>query len=280
MRILAALVLVLAACAACGNAPEGAAPSTRIRLATTTSTDNSGLLDYLLPTFAEKTGITVDVVAVGTGQALALGQRGDADVVMVHARSLEDAFVRDGHGVERRDLMWNDFLVAGPADDPAGVKGLDDPAQALAKIAQAGAPFASRGDGSGTHVREKALWEKAGGPARFPLFFDGQKLPFLEAGQGMGNTLTIADEKNAYVLVDRGTWLAREAGLRLVPLVEGDASLHNPYGVILVNPQRHPHVKAKAGRAFIAWLTSKEGQQRIADFRVGGEALFHPASTQ
>jgi len=263
--------LFLAVVWGCGESEP--APQS-IRLATTTSTYNSGLLDQLLPAFKERERIEVQVIAVGTGQALALGERGDADLLLVHARKREDAFVDAGHGVERRDIMWNDFIVVGPAADPAGVRGLRDAAEAFRRIRAKQARFVSRGDDSGTHIRERAIWEET-----------GQEPPsgtehYLEAGQGMGRCLTIAGEKRAYVLTDRGTFLAYRSRLDLEVLVEGDPMLRNPYGAILVNPARHPHVKAAAARKLLDYLTSEEGQQRIGAFRVDGQVLFHPATTK
>jgi tungstate transport system substrate-binding protein len=245
-----------------------------LRLATTTSTHNSGLLDVLLPPFEEREGIDIQVIPVGTGQALALGRRGDADVVLVHARTREDAFIEAGHGVDRRDIMWNDFIVIGPSADPAGVRGLRDAAEAFRRIRAKRARFVSRGDDSGTHTRELAVWKKAGHePPRGTDYY-------LEAGQGMGRCLTIAGEKQAYVLTDRGTFLAYRSRLELKVLVEGDPFLRNPYGAMIVNPERHPHVKIEAARKLMDYLTSKEGQQRIGAFRVDGRALFHPAKTE
>ncbi|MHC4135695.1 MAG: ABC transporter substrate-binding protein [Planctomycetota bacterium] len=263
--------LFLAIVWGCGESESG---PLSLRLATTTSTYNSGLLGHLLPAFEERERIDVQVIAVGTGQALALGERGDADLVLVHAREREDAFVGAGHGVDRKDIMWNDFVVAGPPTDPAGVSGLRDAAEAFRRIRAARARFVSRGDDSGTHIRELALWEKA-----------GQEPPrgaehYLEAGQGMGRCLTIAGEKKAYVLTDRGTFLAYRSRLDLEVLVEGDPLLRNPYGAILVSPARHPHVNATAARELLDYLTSEEGQQRIGAFRVGGHVLFHPATTK
>ncbi|MHC4972285.1 MAG: ABC transporter substrate-binding protein [Planctomycetota bacterium] len=263
--------LFLAAVWGCG---ESEPAPTSIRLATTTSTHNSGLLDDLLPPFEEREGIAVQVIPVGTGQALALGERGDADVVLVHAREREDAFIEAGHGVERRDIMWNDFVVAGPRADPAGVRGLRDAAEAFRRIRAARARFVSRGDDSGTHIRELAVWKKTGqDPPR------GMN-HYLEAGQGMGRCLTIAGEKGAYVLTDRGTFLAYRSRLGLEVLVEGDRLLRNPYGAMLINPARHPHVQAEAARKLLDYLTSEEGQRRIGAFRVDGQVLFHPARTK
>jgi tungstate transport system substrate-binding protein len=263
--------LFLAVVWGCG---KGEPAPQSIRLATTTSTYNSGLLDHLLPPFRERERIEVQVIAVGTGQALALGERGDADLLLVHARKREDAFVDAGHGVERRDIMWNDFIVVGPADDPAGVSGLRDAAEAFRRIRAKQARFVSRGDDSGTHIRERAIWEKTGQAAPHGTEH------YLEAGQGMGRCLTIAGEKRAYVLTDRGTFLAYRSRLELEVLVEDDPMLRNPYGAILVNPARHPHVKAAAARKLLDYLTSAEGQRKIGAFRVDGHVLFHPATTK
>ena len=210
----------------------------------------------------------VDRIAVGTGRALALARRGDADLVLVHARAREDAFVAAGSGIDRRDVMWNDFVIAGPAEDPAGAREATSAAAALRRIAAAEASFVSRGDDSGTHTRERDLWKAAGIEPDWPNYRD--------AGQGMGACLNIADELCAYVLTDRGTYLAFGERVDLVVLVEGDPALRNPYGAILVNPERHAHVNAKGARKLLDYLTSAEGQAKIADFRLGGEVLFHP----
>jgi tungstate transport system substrate-binding protein len=270
--LLSLFVLGTAALAltACGDADE---PVDRIRLVTTTSTRDSGLLDYLLKPWSKETNIEVQVVAVGTGQALALGTRGDADIVMVHARAREDAFVEAGHGVDRRDLMWNDFVIAGPPEDPAGIQGATDVVAALREIHASGAKFVSRGDDSGTHIREQSLWKAAGlAPREEPFYY--------QAGQGMGPCLTMADELRAYILTDRGTYLAVKSNKNLAVLVEGDTRLRNPYGVILVNPEKHPHVRVDAAKKLMDFLTSREGQAKIGAFRVDGEILFHPVSTQ
>ena len=249
--------------------PAGGAE--RLKLATTTSTENSGLLAVVLPHFEATFGCVVDVIAVGTGQALALGEGGDVDLVMVHAPDLEQAWVAARHGVDRRTFMQNDFVILGPAEDPAGVAGGKDGAAALTRILERGATFVSRGDQSGTHHRERALWAAAGvEPAG-----DG----YLEAGQGMGAVLVIADEKRAYTLSDRGTWLARRAQLELAVLVEGDPALDNPYSVIAVNPEHHPHVKAGLARQLMDWLCGADAQARIGAFRIGGEPLFTPLLT-
>jgi tungstate transport system substrate-binding protein len=237
----------------------------------TTSTQNSGLFDHILPKFTEKTGIDVRVVAVGTGQALKNGRNGDGDVVLVHSKPDEEKFVAEGWGVKRHDVMYNDFVIVGPASDPAGIAGLKDADQALAKIAEAEAPFASRGDDSGTHKAERHLWEQAGvDPTK------GSGDWYLETGSGMGATLNTAVGKHAYTLADRGTWLsfANKDGFEV--LVEGDPKLFNEYGVILVDPAKHPRVKAEKGQAFIDWLTSSEGQKAIASYKIDGQQLFFP----
>ncbi len=254
--------------------PAPPAPAAgRLRLATTTSTANSGLLAWLLAPFEAREGLRVQVIAVGTGQALALGRRGDCDLVMVHARAEEDAFLAAGHGVDRRDLMSNDFVVLGPRDDPAGIRGMEDPGAALARVLERGATFLSRGDESGTHLKERALWARVGvDPER--------RRGYLKAGDGMARCIEVAHQKQAYVLADRGTWLAMAPRPDLAVLVEGHPSLRNPYGVILVNPARHPHVNAEGARRLLDWLTSPEGQARIGAFRVGGEVLFHPLARE
>ncbi len=245
-----------------------------ITVASTTSTKNSGLFDHILPLFEKKTGIQVRVVAVGTGQAIRLARNGDTDVLFVHHRPSEEKFVADGFGVQRFGVMYNDFVIAGPKDDPARIAGMRDAAKALKKIAGARAPFVSRGDDSGTHKKELALWRAAGvDTARASGTW------YRETGSGMGATLNTASAMQGYALADRGTWLSfkNRAGLRV--LVEGDTRLFNPYGVILVNPKRHPHVKADLGREFIAWLISPEGQAAIGAFRVNGQVLFKPNAT-
>lgn len=262
-RVTWIAVALLLAVAALAPAQSG-----RLRLSTTTSTDNSGLLGFIIPPFEKKTGLKVDVIAVGTGKALALGQNGDVDVVLVHARSEEDKFVAAGHGVNRRDVMHNDFIILGPAADPAGVKGLKDAAEALRRIAAKQASFVSRGDESGTHVKEKELWAKVG------VKPEGRW--YKEAGQGMGEVIVMSDNLGGYTLADRGTWLSMKRKVGLQILVEGDPVLFNPYGVIAVNPAKHPHANYDGAMAFIAWLTSREGQQLIANFKVDGDVLFFP----
>ena len=242
-----------------------------ITVASTTSTENSGLFAHILPRFTRDTGIAVRVVAVGTGQAIRIARNGDADLLIVHHKPSEKAFVAEGFGVKRHQVMSNDFVLSGPAADPAGVRGLSDAAAALRMIAQTDSVFASRGDDSGTHKKELSLWRAAGlDPARAKAGW------YRETGSGMGATLNTASAMDAYVLSDRGTWaaFANKGGLEI--LVQGDPRLMNPYGVILVNPARHPHVNAQAGQAFIDWLISDAGQAAIASFRVGGEQLFFP----
>jgi len=257
------ILLVLGLAAAVLPAQEG-----RLRLSTTTSTENSGLLAVLLPPFEARTGLKVDVIAVGTGQALKLGEAGDVDVTLVHARALEDRFVAEGYGVNRRDVMHNDFIVIGPASDPAGVRGMMDAVAALRQIANRQAAFVSRGDNSGTHVMERDLWKAAG------VTPSGRW--YREAGQGMGPVITMANDLQGYTLADRGTYLAMKSKVALPILVEGDPRLFNPYGVIAVNPARFPHVNYLGAMQLIAWMTSVEGQGIIGGFKVGGEMLFFP----
>ncbi len=245
----------------------------RLVLATTTSTADSGLLDAILPDFDSKYNASVEVIAVGTGQALATGEAGDCDVLLVHARSRENAFVEAGHGVNRKDVMYNDFIIIGPEDDPAGIKGMTDAAAAFTKIAEAQAPFVSRGDDSGTHTKEKAIWSEAG--------IEPSGDWYISAGQGMGAVLTMADEQLAYTMSDRGTYLARTLeGIDLKVLVEGDPILFNPYGVIAVNPEQHPSVNYGLAMSFIDWLASVEAQAAIGEFGKDkfGLPLFYPDS--
>ena len=242
----------------------------RLRMSTTTSTENSGLLTVLLPPFEQKANVKVDVISVGTGKALELGKNGDVDVVLVHARAAEDKFVADGFGVNRRDVMYNDFIIVGPEEDPAKVKDTQNAVDAFKKIAEAQAPFISRGDNSGTHQKEKEIWAKAG------MKPEGKW--YQESGQGMGEVLTMANEKRAYTLADRGTYLAYTSKVNLKVLNEGDAILYNPYGVIAVNPEKFPNVNYKKAMEFIEWITSPEGQKIIKEFGVDkfGQPLFFP----
>lgn len=237
-----------------------------LRLATTTSTENSGLLGVLLPPFEAEAGCKVDVVAVGTGKALKLGETGDVDIVLVHARAMEDAFVEAGHGVGRRDVMANDFVIVGPADDPAGIRGMTDAAAAVKKIFSAKAFFVSRGDQSGTHVKELQLWSEA------DLAPAGDW--YLESGRGMGEVLTMADERQGYALADRGTYIAHRKNTELKVVVEGGKRLHNPYGVIIVNPARHPHVQFQLASRFVDYLTSGEAREIINAYKMSGDQLF------
>lgn len=266
---LAALAAGLAGAAA------AAAQAPFITVASTTSTEQSGLFRHILPEFTAKTGIRVRVVALGTGQALDVGRRGDADVVLAHDRHAEERFVAEGNGVARKVVMYNDFVLVGPKSDPARVGGASDLASAFRRIAASHAPFVSRGDRSGTHAAELRAWQAAG------IDLDAARGRwYRETGSGMGPALNAAASMNAYVLADRGTWTAFRNRGELAVLVQGDPRLANEYGVILVNPARHPHVKAAEARAFIDWLVSPEGQRAIASFRIGGEQLFLPAAAR
>ncbi len=242
-----------------------------IIVASTTSTEQSGLFGFLLPRFSSKTGVKVKVVAVGTGQALDMGRRGDADVVFVHDRPAEEKFMAEGFGVHRYNVMYNDFIVVGPSADPAHVAGGKDVIAAFRSIAAAGAPFVSRGDRSGTHEAELRYWKDAGiavNPARDKWY--------REIGQGMGAALNMAASMDAYLLADRGTWLSFRNRGTLTILVEGDRRLFNQYGVMLVNPAKHPNVKVTDGQAFVDWLISADGQSTIAQYQIGGQQLFFP----
>ena len=242
-----------------------------ITLASTTSTDNSGLLDHLIPIFRDKTSIDVRVIAVGTGRALLLAERGDADLVLVHHKASERKFVENRFGIERRDVMYNDYVIVGPIDDPANISSVIKAAKALKLIYKHQSPFVSRGDNSGTHKKELELWTLAG--------VDVQEYSgtwYREAGAGMGATINIANGMNAYALTDRGTWLSFKNRDDLTLLFENDPPLFNQYGVILVNPERHDHIKYKEAKLFSDWLTSNEGQQAIADFTLEGQQLFFP----
>ena len=266
LRTGLAAILLTATLASPGTAQERS-----VRMLSTTSTENSGLLSYLLPIFESKTGIRVHVIAVCTGQALRGARNGDADVLMVHDKASELKFIADGHGIERREVMYNDFIIVGPRDDPAKIGGTKDAIEALQTIKKSGAVFVSRGDDSGTHKAERRLW-RAGG-----IEPEGRSDPwYREAGSGMGATLNIAAGMNAYTLTDRGTWLAFRNRRNLEILVQGDPPLFNQYGILLVNPAKHPHVKAKEGRQLIDWITSPEGQRAIGDFTITGQQLFTP----
>lgn len=262
-------LIAIAACAVLGG--PAVAQEKSIVVASTTSTQDSGLFGHILPLFKDKTGIAVKVVAQGTGQALDTGRRGDADVVFVHARPAEEKFVAEGSGVKRYPVMYNDFILIGPESDPAGVKGTKDIVAALKAIKDHGAAFISRGDKSGTHQAELNLWNVAG----IDLAKD-KGAWYKEIGQGMGAALNTASASNAYVLADRGTWLSFKNRGSLAIVVEGDRRLFNQYGVILVSPQRHPSVKQELGQQFIDWLVSPEGQKAIAGYKINGEQLFYP----
>jgi tungstate transport system substrate-binding protein len=243
----------------------------RVLLATTTSTQDSGLLDYILPDFEKKYNVKVDVIAVGTGQSLQLGARGDADVVLTHARAQEEAFVKAGNGTVRYDVMYNDFVILGPSSDPAGIKGLKSATEAFRKIAEKRAPFISRGDNSGTEIKEKSIWAK--------LNITPKGDWYVSAGQGMGAVLTMAGETQAYTLSDRATYARRKGGkLELEIVVEGDQDLFNPYSVIPVNPAKHPQVDAKLGQAFADWMTALDTQALIASYKINGQQMFVPDS--
>lgn len=270
MRTLLAFVAA-ALLATGGVAGQALAEDKFITVASTTSTKNSGLLDVLLPAFQAETGIEVRVVAVGTGKALQQARDGDADVLLVHAKAREEGFVAEGWGVERFDVMYNDFVVVGPQSDPAGVGGMTDATAALSKIAEAEAPFASRGDDSGTHTKERNLWKAAGVDVA-----SASGTWYRETGSGMGATLNTGIGMGAYVLTDRATWISFANKADYAVLVEGDPQLFNQYGVILVNPDKHPHVKTELGQAFIDWLIGTEGQRLIADYTLNGQQLFFP----
>ncbi len=265
-NILATLILSLSLFGAAARADNAF-----ILVQSTTSTQNSGLFDHILPQFTEASGIEVRVVAVGTGQAIRNAANGDGDVLLVHAESAEVAFVADGLGVERFDLMYNDFVIVGPSGDPAAVMGMTNASDALAMIAESGSAFASRGDDSGTHKKERSLWQEAGVD---PVVSSGDW--YQETGSGMGATLNTASGMGAYALTDRATWIAFENKGDLVIAVEGDDALFNQYGVILVNPQRFEHVKSDEGQAFIDWLLSSDGQNAIGAYQLDGQQLFFP----
>jgi len=243
-----------------------------LKLATTTSTENSGLLGVLLTPFEEKFGIKVDVIAVGTGQAIKLGENGDVDMILVHARAAEDKFIEEGYGVNRRDVMFNDFIILGPSNDPAEIRSESNVTLALKRISDRKVYFVSRGDDSGTHKKEKILWQNT------KTSPEGEW--YMEIGQGMGATLQVANERQAYVLCDRGTFLAYKDKIDLIILSEGDPLLFNPYGIMAVNPARYPHVKYIEAMQLIAWVTSVEGQKIIGEYKKEGEILFHPMAIE
>jgi tungstate transport system substrate-binding protein len=271
------------------------AGSETIKMSTTTSTENSGLLDVLLPEFTKDTGVMVKVFSKGTGAAIRDGIDGNVDVIFVHAKAKEERFVADGYGTSRYAVMHNDFIILGPQDDPAGIKGMQKASEALKQIAAKGVLFISRGDDSGTHTKEQALWKSTGldlEVQKSTVFKKGKKRTvssiypkgsnkwYISIGQGMGKTITFADEKKAYTLADRGTYIkykhGRDVGLDLEIMCEGDASLFNPYGVIPVNPKKHPHVKYKQAKQFAEWLVSPKVQSLISNYRLNGKQLFYP----
>ena len=270
MRILVAVFFALALLSTSSGAEDRF-----IILQSTTSTANSGLLDYLAPKFKEQSGIELRVVAVGTGQALKNAGNGDGDVLLVHTKAREEMFVSEGFGVKRHDIMYNDFVIVGPANDPADIAGLYDITLALKKIANAKIPFASRGDESGTHIKEVDLWKEAGIDAA-----SASGTWYRETGSGMGTTLNIATGMNAYTMTDRATWVAFANKRDFRIMVEGDRRLFNQYGAILVNPERHAHIKAADGQAFVDWLISPEGQLAIASFKRDKQQLFFPNANQ
>jgi len=271
VELIGRLLLLVALLAAL---PAGAQDKF-IVVASTTSTENSGLFRYILPIFHKETGIQVRVVALGTGQALDLARRGDADVVFVHAKAAEEKFLSEGHGVKRYAVMYNDFVLIGPKSDPAKVAGSHDILAALKKIKAAAAAFASRGDRSGTHMAELRLWKAAG------IDISKEKGPwYRDTGQGMGPALNTASGLNAYILADRATWISFRNRGDLTIVVEGDKRLFNQYGVMLVNPAKHPNVKKELGQEFIDWVVSPEGQNMIASYKIGGEQLFFPNANQ
>jgi tungstate transport system substrate-binding protein len=274
-RSFVAAIAGVAATAGMALFGSAVAAEKSIVVASTTSTQDSGLFDYLLPLFKAKTGIDVKVVAQGTGQALDTARRGDADVVLVHAKAAEEKFLAEGYGLKRYPVMYNDFVLLGPRSDPAEVKGSHDILAVLAAIKRKGAIFISRGDRSGTNIAELDLWRLAG------IDITASRSPwYKEIGQGMGAALNTASADNAYVLSDRGTWLAFKNKGDLVIAVEGDKHLFNQYGVMLVNPQKYPTVKRELGQQFIDWLVSPEGQRDIANYKINGEQLFYPNATE
>jgi tungstate transport system substrate-binding protein len=266
-RILLGFVLLSAMLAI----PPEASPQKYITVSSTTSTENSGLFKHILPLFKQKSGIDVRVVAQGTGQALDMGKRGDCDVVFVHNKNAEMKMVAEGWFVNRHDVMYNDFVILGPKSDPAGIAGMKDVVAALAKLHAAKAPFASRGDKSGTHSAELRLWKAANiDPTQ------GKGQWYRETGSGMGATLNTAAGMNAYALTDRGTWLSFKNRGELSIVVEGDKRLFNQYGIMLVNPAKHAHIKKEMGQTFVDWVVSSEGQKAISEYKIGGEQLFFP----
>ena len=272
-HLLKVLVLIFSSILSCWNIAVQAAENSNtkiIRLATTTSTENSGLLHFLLPRFTRDTGYNVHVIAVGTGKALRMGQDGDVDVVLVHAPAAEEKFIAAGYGKKRYPVMYNDFVIIGPDNDPASIKSSRNASDALNRIANKAAIFVSRGDDSGTHKKERSLWKKAKTKPAGSWY--------REAGQGMGKVIQIADELGGYTLADRGTWIAYRDKTKLRVLYEGDAVLHNPYGIIEVSPERYPDLNHTGAQALIRWITSETGQKHIADFKIAGFQLFTPSA--
>ncbi|MGV3655741.1 MAG: substrate-binding domain-containing protein [Noviherbaspirillum sp.] len=263
-------IAALAVALGCSAAAFPALAQQVIKLSTTTSTENSGLLKVLLPAFEAKTNSKVHVISVGTGKALEMAKNGDVDVTLVHARKSEDKFVAEGHGVNRRDVMYNDFIIVGPTSDPAGIKGGKDVIAAMKKIVDSKSKFISRGDNSGTDQMEKAYWKQVGAQP------EGKA--YVSAGMGMGEVLTMAAEMQAYTLTDRATYGAYKAKTGLEVAVEGDPKMFNPYGIIAVNPERHPGINYKGAMQLVEWITSDEGQKKIADFKVDGQQLFFPSA--
>jgi tungstate transport system substrate-binding protein len=272
VEMMRKVVLTVAVCACLAAMICSADAETRLRMSTTTSTEDSGLLNVLLPPFEKAAGVKVDVISVGTGKALKLGENGDVDVVLVHARPAEDKFVAEGYGVDRRDVMYNDFVIVGPKDDPAGVKHAKTAVEAFKSLSQGKAPFISRGDDSGTHQMEKSLWKKAG--------IVPQGSWYVEAGQGMGAVLQMAFDKKGYTLSDRGSYISQEGKLDLAIVFEGDKDIFNPYGIIAVNPQKHPKTQYDLAKKFIEYITGPEGQKIIGDYKVNGKQLFFPAAAK
>ncbi len=263
------ICLILLPLVGCGGHPSGGDSTVRLKLATTTSTENSGLLSALLPAFEKKSGVKVDVIAVGTGKALKLAENGDVDIVLVHAPEAEDVFIRNGFGVERHEVMYNDFVLVGPPENPAGIAN-GSAAAAMRAIHRTGCIFVSRGDESGTYIKEQYLWKLAG--------IDPAWDRYLATGRAMGQTLMTAGEKRGYCLTDRATYLTLKEKIDLAVLCEGDPQLRNPYSIIAVNPERYPHIQSEYATALIQWVTSPEGQSIIGSFRKHGEVLFHPCA--
>ncbi len=272
LALVAAAAALIMLISAAGLSLSSCANDKELILASTTSTQDSGLFDVLIPAFEKASGYKVKVIAVGTGEAIEMGKKGDADVLLVHSRKAEDQFVQEGYGINRKDVMHNAYIIVGPAEDPAGISGMDDAVEAFTKIYESGSVFVSRADDSGTHKKELAIWEKA------QVMPEGEQ--YIETGQGMGETLKIADEKQAYTLTDNATWLAQKENFTIVELVQGDPILYNPYGVIAVNPEKHPdlNINYDGAMEFVNWITSEEGQNIIREFGVEeyGQPLFYP----